>query len=101
MGPTLGGSPRTPAAFVGTAATCLLKGVCMREGDVDETQLSLITLKFKKPIEEDAAIFRELHAMFDQVPSNANPDRLSDCKQLAPNDRVYPMMFIDFFFRPG
>lgn len=45
-------------------------GVCTREGDVDNKQLTPVILEFKKLMEEDAEIFRDFHEMFEQVPPN-------------------------------
>jgi phosphatidylserine decarboxylase len=53
------------------------KGGYSSAGDIDEKQLSLAILEFKKLIEENAEIFRDFHDMFDQVPSNPEPNQLS------------------------
>lgn len=58
-------------------ARLINKGITTREGGVDEKQLSLVILEFKKLIEEDAEIYRDFHEMFDQVPSNPDSDQNS------------------------
>ncbi|KAF9224694.1 phosphatidylserine decarboxylase proenzyme-like protein [Gyrodon lividus] len=51
------------------------RGICTAEGGVDERQLSLVILEFKKLIEENAEIYRDFNEMFAQVPPNPNPDQ--------------------------
>lgn len=64
------------------------KGLYTRAGDVDDKQLSLVILEFKKLIEEDAELFRDFHEMFDQVLPNPDPDQNS-VSDWAPNYRSY------------
>ncbi|KAF8839690.1 hypothetical protein BDN67DRAFT_1003478 [Paxillus ammoniavirescens] len=53
------------------------RGVTTAEGGVDERQLSLVILEFKKVIEENGEIFKDFHEMFEQVPRNPNPKQKS------------------------
>ena len=54
-------------------------GVCSSEGKVDEKQLSLVILEFKKLIEEDADIFRDFQEIFEQVIYQPKPGELVVC----------------------
>ncbi|KAF8128885.1 Phophatidylserine decarboxylase-domain-containing protein [Boletus edulis] len=72
-------------------AQLITNGVCTRAGVVDEKQFSLVTLEFKKLIEENAEIFRDFHEMFDQVLPNPDADQLiitNYMQLLAVLDRV-------------
>ncbi|KAF9242268.1 Phophatidylserine decarboxylase-domain-containing protein [Melanogaster broomeanus] len=52
-------------------------GIFTAAGDVDEKQLSLVILEFKKVIEDNSELFRDFHEMFEQVPPNPNPGQKS------------------------
>ncbi|KIJ57872.1 hypothetical protein HYDPIDRAFT_141941 [Hydnomerulius pinastri MD-312] len=53
------------------------QGIFLASGEVDEKQLSLVILQFKKVIEENGEIFRDFDEMFTQLPPNPNEGQRS------------------------
>ena len=58
-------------------AQIIKNGICAQAREIEQKQLSPVTLEFKELIEEDAGILRDFHEMFKQARPNPDPNHRS------------------------